>query len=559
MAGPGTAVEPTAPNPGSPAKRVGEEEDLEAGAELGPKQVKMRDLESVLRSGGIKDHNSECSEAKDTTDHLSSNGNGTSQNMGMTESIHSHKHQLSAGGPGPLPPSSSAACLSLGLAGSSHAPMRATGAASSIQEGDVVKPTLMEGVDREHHASMKPSTGLDLDLNEINNTGVEHNPFYPYKKLGRAIRTDPSECGSTTGPLEESEPLRKWKEMKQNGFLSSSHGGIPSVPKQRVRQSKKRKEDDLKRKGEATKREPANRFTSIAAPSGLLCGLNPGIINHVRNKKQVHSIIEAMVRSEKADEQIHDESGGENKDDDRKSTQFSLSSTRLFSFSVPQCKIGKSHVDFAEEGCHNGSVSSQLTTGSEDDSLTLKLSPAGTMTSENASSMSSENISGSQGSVTALSFEAATVASQWLQLLSQDTKGRLAALRRSRKRVRNVLQKELPSLLSTELISNQENNHETSIMHVKRWKSLFSQMDKSLSEEGKYLERLLEQVREMQMKCDKGQKLLNDTCLTRNGSSDDTRLKKEETLQGEYAVRAAAASIYSTCNVIMTSENVPCF
>lgn len=53
------------------------------------------------------------------------------------------------------------------------------------------------------------------------------------------------------------------------------------------------------RKRRNLQREKVDRLTTIAAPSGLLNGLNPGIINHVRNKKQVHSIIEALVRSEK--------------------------------------------------------------------------------------------------------------------------------------------------------------------------------------------------------------------------------------------------------------------
>lgn len=73
------------------------------------------------------------------------------------------------------------------------------------------------------------------------------------------------------------------------------------------------------------------------------------------------------------------------------------------------------------------------------------------------------------------------------------------ALRRSKKRVRNVIQTELPYLLSKEFTSNQENEPNfaqsseagstkaISEMHVVRWRSLFSQMDKTLYEEGKHL------------------------------------------------------------------------
>ncbi|KAH0468676.1 hypothetical protein IEQ34_001908 [Dendrobium chrysotoxum] len=36
-------------------------------------------------------------------------------------------------------------------------------------------------------------------------------------------------------------------------------------------------------------------------------------------------------------------------------------------------------------------------------------------------------------------------------------------------------------------------------------------------------------------------------------------VKSQGAFEKELAVRAAAASIYSTCNMIMTAENVPCF
>lgn len=153
------------------------------------------------------------------------------------------------------------------------------------------------------------SVGIDLDLNAEDDSSVNQDPFHPSKDCDYLKSREVSECGSTSGPVPEKESLRAWKEMKQNGFLSSSyagisiqggfiqssHGGIP-MPKQRGRKSK---DDILKKKMELAKREQVDRFTKIAAPSGLLNGLNPGIINHVRNKRQVHSIIEALVRSEK--------------------------------------------------------------------------------------------------------------------------------------------------------------------------------------------------------------------------------------------------------------------
>ncbi|XP_078436555.1 uncharacterized protein LOC144707333 [Wolffia australiana] len=368
----------------------------------------------------------------------------------------------------------------------------------------------------------KPSIRLDLDLNVADNSdSTEHNPF---RNPIQTRSTDLSECGSTTGPPEESEPLRRWREMKQNGFITSLHGGIPPIPKQRGRPPKRRKEEEQKKKLEATKREQISRFHKVTSPSGLLSGLNPGIINHVRNSKQVHSIIEALVKSEKAEEK------------ERETQKLDPPSNKLYS---------------------------------EDDSLALKLSSAGA--SENVGSSSTDDVPANGDNLGFLSFKAASVASQWLELLYQDTRGRLAALRRSRKRVRFVLQRELPSLLSAEPLSSQENSScflqsDTSCDsfaacsdHGNQWRDLFNHMDLALSEEGKHLERLLAQVREMQMKCENGLQLVKNESSMRNSSSLKNRSEQEATLEGDYAVRAAAASLYSVCSFILTTDNVSCF
>lgn len=142
------------------------------------------------------------------------------------------------------------------------------------------------------------SRGIDLDLNAASDSRpMNHDQFSTFKNPNHLKTRELSECCSSTGPLEENNSLEVWKERKQNGSLSSSHGGIPiPIPKQRGRKSKN---DVLKKKMEIAKKEQVDRFTKIAAPSRLLNELKPGIINHVRNRKQVHSIIEALVRSEK--------------------------------------------------------------------------------------------------------------------------------------------------------------------------------------------------------------------------------------------------------------------
>jgi hypothetical protein len=70
-----------------------------------------------------------------------------------------------------------------------------------------------------------------------------------------------------------------------------------------------------------------------------------------------------------------------------------------------------------------------------------------------------------------------------------------SALRRSKKRVRNVISTELPYIISTELSYSQNIDpnaaHSSEKVcsgdHVEKWKYLFMQMDKALQDEGKFL------------------------------------------------------------------------
>ncbi|CAL9111475.1 unnamed protein product, partial [Musa textilis] len=462
----------------------------------------------------------------------------------------------------------------------SHSSVEHVPACLTLDPADSTNPFIL-GHENGDRGSTK-MTGLTVDLNSIaTSSTAEHDFFYPYKKLGQIKPADASESGSTTGPVEESEPLRVWKEMKQNGFLSSSRGSI-LMPKQQVRQPRKRKDDELK----FAKREQANRFNKIAAPCGLLSGLNPGIINHVRNSKQVHSIIDAIVHSEKRDNQtqnrITDQAGrGIKETSDRRKKHICSqdSTTKQVILSEPCVPprteySGENENEMDWHNFHQGAcATSQLTTECKGDALKPKVSSATARTSENVSSATNDEFSANQENVDSLSLKAANVASQWLDLLQQDIKGRIAALRRSKKRVRNVIQTELPYLLSKEFTSNQENEPKfaqsseagcstkaISEMHVVRWRSLFSQMDKALYEEGKHLESWLKQVQEMQLHCENGLKFVSSGASSHlNLTHDSSKLKKSESTEQEHAVRAAAASIYSTCNLIMTRGNVQCF
>ncbi|KAI3735053.1 hypothetical protein L6452_14540 [Arctium lappa] len=354
-----------------------------------------------------------------------------------------------------------------------------------------------------------------------------------------------SECGSTCGSAGDKDSMRIWKQMKQNGFLSSSHGGVMAPPMPRPRGRKKGNESVIKKKIEMAKREQVSRFAKVAAPSGLLNELNPGIINHVRNRKQVHSIIENLVRSSrnknKNSKHNHQDgtvnhssgsfcwSGGVTGDDDDSSLTIRSKTSYQSLYPNKEC---------------------------EDDGLALKLSSASTMASENMSSLSNEEPS-NISTVDSLSIKAASVAAQWLELLHQDIKGRLVALRRSKKRVRAVTQTELPFLISCDQ-ENDPSNRENNEMHKCRWTALFYQMDKSLSEEEKHLENSLNQVREMLLHCEHG--LLEFP--PPNGVSLQSKQifpKAEPVLDKDLAVRAAAAAIYSTSNFLQFAEKLHCF
>ncbi|KAF9595755.1 hypothetical protein IFM89_003497 [Coptis chinensis] len=450
--------------------------------------------------------------------------------------------------------------------------------------------------DQNHDPNTVSSRVMNLDVDETSNS-ADKNPFYPYKVPGCLKSSAASECGSSTGPLEENDSYKVWNEMKRNGFLSSAHGGIP-VPAPRGR---KKRSDPLKKKMELAKREQIHRFTKVAAPSGLLNGLNPGIINHVRNSKQVRSIIEALVRSErfgnsnqgrsaenlkggmkdnndkgKNPENIHDTGTSqfgvftkpENTNissGNRQTKEYPLSSSALIS----EHKGGCGNFENAERLFNNeNSGPPCLASDCGNEMLTLKLSSSITTASENMSNEDSAN----NASVSSLSIKAATVASQWLELLQQDIRGRLAALRRSKKRVQDVIQTELPFLASKEFSSTQESdlffrqpplsscpNTATSNMHRARWTSLFDQMDKALNEEAKKLENRLNQVKEMQLQCEQGLQFENWHALHALARSEIAPRSEKENMEKKLAVRAAAASIYSTCNFVKATEDVSCF
>ncbi|KAL6958122.1 hypothetical protein U1Q18_050126 [Sarracenia purpurea var. burkii] len=303
-----------------------------------------------------------------------------------------------------------------------------------------LSPFVKDGAEHDPNFAMSRPFGWDLNTYDAPNS-IGQDPLYPCKNREFLKSGDSSECGSTTGPLEEKDSMSVWKEMKQNGFLSSSHGGIP-MPKPRRRRSKS---DGLKKKMEIAKREQVDRFAKIAAPSGLLNELNPGIINHVRNSRQVHSIIEALVRSENHEKrhaggkQAMPTKNGAKEILDRKKdmengngsgmNQLRLSNENesLSTLSVSQprslsesVRLNSDHSGkegelnnverriFAKTTCSSHNVQA-----SRDDLLALKLSSSTTLASENASSLSNEE------SVSITGVSSLSVKGQFFQVSDQ--------------------------------------------------------------------------------------------------------------------------------------------
>ncbi|KAM2721733.1 hypothetical protein EV2_042763 [Malus domestica] len=571
----GRVSDGSAPIPRFDSKIAGEKRiSTEMGQErdLGPrKRAKMRDLMTVSRSEGIQTDNSTLLEIKESIDQFRSGDERMSQvtevpitlGVDASQAGKSWSKTLSV----PVNPASTLdlntdACIA-----------KSTVLDNSQQcTESFEKFTLLR--DR---SKCEKAKGIGLDLNAEDVTISEkQDPFYPYKSTNSLKARAASECGSCTGPLEEKDPMKVWKEMKQNGFLSSTHGGIP-VPKPRPKKTTK---DEVKKKMERAKREQVDRFAKIAAPSGLLNDLNPGIINHVRNRKQVRSIIESLVKLERLEndrlgnKQTNNPKSGTSEICNRKDIENMNDSGINFSheYQLPDTAYdGRQHTrgDVERttiERLSDKSLASHSIPEREEDSLALKLASS-MQAPEDDSPLSNEETS------SYLSIKAATIASQWLGLILLDVKGRLAALRRSRKRVRDVITTDLPSLLAKEFSSDQENDPQNAKnsargfsrcaiadMHRARWIPLFEQMDKALSEEEEQLEGWSNQVKEMQLHCDQGLQLVQWNAASGiqhfGTSENNSRPLILDNSERALAVRAAAASIYSTCNFLLSTNTL---
>ncbi|XP_047321132.1 uncharacterized protein LOC124925206 [Impatiens glandulifera] len=198
-----------------------------------------------------------------------------------------------------------------------------------------------------------------------------------------------------SGSLENIDSMKVWKELKENGFLSTNLS------------------DKLKLITKIAKNEKFVRPAKIVPPSGLLSGLNPGILRHgIRNRKDVHSIIRSFIQSPKQEE-------------------------------------------------------SKTVTDNQTSPSMLPVH------------------------VSLLPVKAANVASQWLDFIHQNTKGRLAALQESKNRVRAAYQNHIGPLLSKEfwnsnklLSASDEKNYHA---HGVKWTARFLLIKESISDEERNL------------------------------------------------------------------------
>ncbi|KAL8096093.1 uncharacterized protein LOC141689452 [Apium graveolens] len=462
--------------------------------DLETKRVKYRDLESVFRSEGVNLYNIKYWTNKQASNLANSAEKEVSQ---VTEdTVNSNASKSGKTGKDSCQVLASPAIISPDL--NAKAKMSSGFVSAIAQTSSESEDTTRRVVDSINNKSLK-EINLHHDAAEGVSSSVYCGPLSTDKYSNQFKSRDASECGSTGNPLVEKDPMTIWKQMKQNGFMSTFQGSVP-VPKPRANKSKS---ETVKKRLDVAKNQ-VDRFSKVAAPSGLLNGLNPGIINNVRNSRQVRSKMEALVSSARYED-------------------------------IPA----------------------------------LKQSSSAAMSLQNVSSLSNEE-SSNQATVSTLSLKAANVASEWLELLHQDIKGRLTALQRSKDRVQSVIETELPLLVSKELSSNKENApYPTNLSvpspsddsHKARWSALFDQMNNKLNKEEKQLVSWLSQVNAMKLHCGNG--LFDCTvasCIQQLGTSEiDSILHKGSESQKGLEVRAAAAAFYSTCTFLQSPENLASF
>ncbi|KAG0595999.1 hypothetical protein M758_UG215800 [Ceratodon purpureus] len=141
----------------------------------------------------------------------------------------------------------------------------------------------------------------------------------------------------------------------------------------------------------------------------------------------------------------------------------------------------------------------------------------------------------------------ANVAMYWLELLSLDVKGRLAALKRSKQRVEGVIDSgelylDAPLLPGFASSPPNPNQHANGRPLVDSWRKVFESMDRALSLEGQKLMSWLQQIHVMRGECQRD--MISSSSFRPASFSEPTPLGDQDVQQ--VAVPKATASMMVT-------------
>lgn len=155
-----------------------------------------------------------------------------------------------------------------------------------------------------------------------------------------------------------------------------------------------------------------------------------------------------------------------------------------------------------------------------------------------------------QESKSLMSGSGANVATCWLELLSLDVKGRLAALKRSKRRVEGVIDSgeldlDAPLLPGCASSPPNPNQHADGQPLVDSWRKVFESMDRALTLEGQKLKSWLQQIHVMQGECLRDMTV--SSSLRPTSFSEPTPARAQDIQQ--VAVPIATASMMSTASL----------
>ncbi|KAH7432549.1 hypothetical protein KP509_07G027500 [Ceratopteris richardii] len=282
-------------------------------------------------------------------------------------------------------------------------------------------------------------------------------------------------------------------------------------------------------------KQSSNRYTQVCAPVGVLGKLNPGIITRLRDRKQVYAILENVIKGafmsgtkECLKLQGAKETGGDD-------GSFQCMRDRALDSAAQQrpplelsladqdtvTLTSKTELGMREELAVD--VSPVVSANEDSASLTTRLPKkeesyskgpnedmdnprhASALVPE-AVTLNSERSIGNRNQNRHHTAEnenkniendgpvaIGNVASCWLELLRLDIKGRLSALRRSKRRVRGVI---TSGQLDT---THGEGIGTTKTDEMTKWRGFFLHMEQVLCLEGTRLESWLNQITEMQL------------------------------------------------------------